>query len=385
MSTTQEGYDEPQDPYVDTSRRERRRGTAGCVAVLVALAVILGLGFVVLSQGRAFLEDLVSSSAGDDYPGPGTGEVLFEVQEGDSVAAIGRNLKSEGVTASVDAFISAASGEEGAESIQVGYYELQREMAAADALAVLIDPENLMLAQVTVPEGLRVTDTLDLLAEQTEFPRAAFEKVLDRPASIGLPAFADGNAEGYLFPSTYDIGPKDKPRDILVAMVDRWRAAADEARLRQRADELGHTPAELMIIASLIEAEGRGEDMPKISRVIYNRLDGPGDKGGTNGLLQIDAANAYGIGKSGTTALTEEELAEDTPYNTRLYPGLPPTPIEAPGQAAIEAAAAPAEGGWYYYVTVNLKTGETKFYEDYDGFLKGRDEYRAYCETSDAC
>ena len=72
-------------------------------------------------------------------------------------------------------------------------------------------------------------------------------------------------------------------------MVARWRQAADEAGLEEAPQTLGKTPAELMTIASLVEAEGRGDDMPKIARVIYNRLDGPGDKAGTNGLLQIDA------------------------------------------------------------------------------------------------
>ena len=258
-------------------------------------------------------------------------------------------------------------------------------MKAEDVLEILVDPDNLMIAAVTVPEGLRVVDIVDLLAKKTDFSRKQLRKALRSPG-LGLPDYANGNPEGYLFPSTYEIGPKDTAIDLMSAMVDRWEQAAEKANLEERADELGHTPAELMIIASLIEAEGRGDDMPKISRVIYNRLDGPGDKGGTNGTLGIDASNAYGLGLSGTTALTEEQLAQDTPYETRRRPGLPPTPIEAPGDAAIEAAANPAEGPWYYYVTVNLETGETKFYEDYNGFLQGRDEYREYCATqSDRC
>ena len=366
--------------------RPRRRGYAGCLAVLVALAVLAGLAWFAVSKGTEMLDKVLDSSSGEDYPGPGTGKVLFEVEEGDSVAQIGRNLKADGVVASVDAWLSAANADDRSQGIQVGFYQLKKEMPAEDALEILVEPDNLMLAQVTIPEGLRVTDILDQLAEQTEFERAAFKKVLAKPASIGLPDYANGNPEGYLFPSTYDVGPKDGPRQILKRMVDRWRQAADDADLEQRAAELGKTPAELMIIASLVEAEGRGDDMPKVARVIYNRLDGPGDKGGTNGLLQVDASNAYGIGKSGTTALTEEELAVDTPYNTRLYPGLPPTPIEAPGEAAIDAAANPADGPWYYYVTVNLRTGETKFYEDYEGFLQGKAEYEEYCATkSDRC
>ena len=84
-------------------------------------------------------------------------------------------------------------------------------------------------------------------------------------------------------------------------------------------------------------------------------------------------------------ALTEEDLEVDSPYNTRKYPGLPPGPIEAPGDAAIQAALNPEEGPWLWYVTVNLKTGETKFTDDYDEFLDFKAEYLEYCETSDAC
>ena len=153
-------------------------------------------------------------------------------------------------------------------------------------------------------------------------------------------------------------------------MVDRWREAADAAGLEEKAAELGKTPAELMTIASLIEAEGRGDDMPKISRVIFNRLDGPGDKGGTNGLLQIDASVNYGLDQELGVALTTEQLAAGhalqhlhaTPDSRRRRSRLA-------GDAAIAAAANPAEGDWYYYVTVDLATGETKFAETYDEFL----------------
>jgi UPF0755 protein len=371
--------------YVPGGRRRKGRGLKGCVAVLVALVVLLGGFYVALTQGVSWVADQFQGP--EDYPGPGTGSVEFTVNEGDTVAQIGRNLKAEGVTLSVQAFIDAAAGEPDSSGIQVGAYELQKEMRAADALEVLIDPDNLIgFPTVTVPEGLRLTEIVATLAENTDFPEQAWNRALQQPERIGLPDYAEGNAEGYLFPATYEIKPGMKPVRILKMMVDRWRQAADEAGLEEKAAELGKTPGELMIIASLIEAEGRGDDMPRIARVIYNRLDGPGDKGGTNGTLGIDASIAYGLGLSpGSTELTPEQLAEDTPYNTRLNAGLPPTPIEAPGDDAIAAAANPADGDWYYYVTVDLSTGETKFYEDYDGFLEGRDEYKAYCETSDRC
>ena len=371
--------------YVPGGRRRKGRGLKGCVAVLVALVVLLGGFYVVLTQGVSLIADQFQGP--DDYPGPGTGSVEFTVNEGDTTAQIGRNLKAEGVTKSVQAFIDAAAGEPDASGIQVGDYELQKQMKAADALEVLIDPANLIgFPTVTIPEGLRLTEIVSTLAENTDFPERAWNRALQQPDRIGLPDYAEGNAEGSLFPATYEVKPGMKPVAILKMMVARWNEAAEAADLEAKAAELGPTPAELMIIASLIEAEGRGDDMPKISRVIYNRLDGPGDKGGTNGTLGIDASIAYGLGLSpGSTELTPEQLAEDTPYNTRIHAGLPPTPIEAPGDDAIAAAANPAEGDWYYYVTVDLSTGETKFYEDYDGFLEGRDEYKAYCETSDRC
>ena len=377
--------DEQSYDYEPGGRRRKGRGLKGCVAVLVALVVLLGGFYVALTQGVSWVSDQFQGP--EDYPGPGTGSVEFTVNEGDTVAQMGRNLKEQGVTKSVQAFIDAAAGESASSGIQVGAYELQKEMKASDALEVLIDPANLIgFPTVTIPEGLRLTEIVSTLAENTDFPKAAWDRALQQPDKLGLPDYAEGNAEGYLFPATYEIKPGMKPVGILKTMVARWREAADAAQLEAKAEELGHTPAELMIIASLIEAEGRGEDMPKIARVIYNRLDGPGDKGGTNGTLGIDASIAYGLGLSpGSTELTPEQLAEDTPYNTRINAGLPPTPIEAPGDDAIAAAANPEDGGWYYYVTVDLSTGETKFYEDYDGFLEGRDEYKAYCESSDRC
>lgn len=385
------GYDDPDSYRTDPDGsgrgrggRRRSRSGGGCLKVGLVFAVVLGL---IVAGGFVGYRELKERFADpEDYPGPGTGEVSFEVKQGDTITAMGRGLRELDVVASVDAFIEEANTDPDAASIQVGFYPMREQMSAADALAVLTDPANIVKNAVTIPEGLRVSDVTRVLAESTDFSRRQFNRALRQTEALGLPDYAEGNPEGYLFPATYDFGPNAKPIDMLKAMVDRWRQAAEEANLEGAAEDLGKTPAELMIIASLIEAEGRGADMPKISRVIYNRLDGPGDKGGTNGRLGIDAAIAYGLGLSpGSTELTPEQLAEDTPYNTRIREGLPPTPIEAPGDEAIAAAANPAEGGWYYYVTVDLSTGETRFYEDYDGFLEGRALYKQYCETSDRC
>jgi UPF0755 protein len=370
------------DPYVAGGRRRRkRRRVPGCLAVLLALVVLLGGAAFGVMKGAAFLKDRLASP--EDYPGPGHGKVLFEVLEGDTAAAMGRTLKDKGVVASVEAFTDAAAAEPASRTIQVGFYQMQKEMRAEDALAVLIDSDNLIRNAVTIPEGLRLTDTLDLLAKKTDFKRAEFEQVLEDPDAIGLPDFAGGNAEGYLFPATYDVGPKDTPKSILTAMVDRWRQAADDADLEGAAERLGYTQAELMTIASLVQAEARGDDMPKVARVIYNRLEDV--TGPTVGKLQIDATVNFAHDRDLGVALTTEDLQIDSPYNTYLNPGLPPGPIEAPGDEAIQAATNPADGDWLYYVTVNLRTGETKFTSSYEEFLQFKDQLREYCTTSKAC
>lgn len=361
-------------------RRKKKHGFAGCLAVLVALVVVLGGAYYVGNMGYHYLKDHLQHSA--DYPGPGYGSVLFQVHEGDSTGTIGRNLKAAGVVASVDSFLQAANGNT---SIQVGYYQLKKRMSAHDAFAVLNNPKNLVTTAVTIPEGLRAQDIVDVLVARTKYPRSAFERALKDAQALGLPSYAHGNAEGYLFPSTYGFGPKEKPADMLKDMVDRWRQAAAEDGLESGAAKLGRTPAEIMTIASLIQAEGRGSDMPKVSRVIYNRLDGPGDQQGTNGRLQIDATINYALHRKGVVAVTTEETHVDSPYNTYDNPGLPPGPINSPGDEAIQAALHPASGDWYYYLTVNLRTGETKFGHTYQDFLEFKQEYDQYCTTSSRC
>ncbi|GGD26463.1 endolytic transglycosylase MltG [Nocardioides daphniae] len=368
-------------PEGGARKARKRRSPLGVIVVLTVIVLVCAGLYVGVSKGVDWVQD--QFGAADDFSGPGTGEVIFEVREGDTAAAIGRSLKEAGVVASVEAFISVATADSRSSKIQVGYYPLRKEMSAAEALEVLVDPSKQVKNLVTVPEGLRVVDIVDVLVEKTDFKRGQYEAALKDPAALGLPDYANGNPEGYLFPATYDIGPKDKPKDILAKMVARWRQAADEVQLESRAAALGYTPAELMTVASLVEAEGRGDDMGKIATVIYNRIENPG--AGTGGKLQIDATVNYALGRTGTIAVTTEETRTEHPYNTYVVQGLPPGPIEAPGEEAMAAAGNPVDGPWIYYVTVDLKTGETKFTDSYDEFLGFKAEYKSYCTTSDAC
>lgn len=373
------------DPYFDDEpapKRKRRFG--GCLAVLVAMAVVLGGFYVVGDRAIDYVKDMVAPPA--DYPGPGTDPVSFEVHEGDTVSAVGRNLKEAGVVESVDAFIDAANKE--GLTVQVGFFPLKKEMKAADAVKVLANPDNIDTVNVTITEGSRAKAIYKVLAEKTGKKPADFKKAAQDTEAIGLPAYAKGNVEGYLFPATYAFPPDATPTEMLAMMVDRWEQALGDNDIEARAAQLkcgdgkACTAEQIMTVASLVEAEGRGDDMAKIARVIYNRVENPGTAGQA-GVLQIDATVNYALGKSGSTELGGVDVQSvDSPYNTYTNKGLPPGPIGAPGDAAIQAALNPADGDWYYYVTVNLKTGETKFAKNYEQFLKYKAEYKAYCRST---
>jgi len=341
--------------------RPRRRGA---FAVLLALVLMLALAAAAFAGVRQ-VSALFGAQA-EDYPGPGVGEVRIEVGAGQSATAIGRTLHEQDVVASVGAFADAARADERAAGIQPGFYRLRRQMPAADALAVLIDPGQRIQTSVTVPEGLRVERVLDLLTEQTNLARADFEAALADPAALGLPAYAQGRAEGFLFPATYDIPPDADAADVLRLMVRRFDQAAAQVGL----DAGPLPPYELLTLASLLEAEARlDEDFGRVSRVAYNRL-------AARDRLQFDSTISYALGEN-REVVTAQDLEVDSDYNTYKITGLPPGPINSPGERALEAAKNPPPGDWYWFVTVDLESGETKFTASYEEFLVFKEQLKA--------
>jgi UPF0755 protein len=379
------------DPFVlaeDAPRQaggRRKKRFSGCLPMLVFIAVaVLLIAAAVKYVIGPWVEDLFADA--EDYPGPGKGEVTFVIDPGQTIPSMGDELEDLGVVASAEAFEDAADENGDTTGIQAGTYLLKEEMKASDVVDILVDPANLSQSTVTVPEGLRAVDIVDRIAENTDFPKKKVQQALDNVGELGLPDYARGNPEGYLFPATYPLTPDDTAESLLQAMVDRWDQAAGDLDLEAAADEVGYTPAEIMTVASLVQAEGRGRDMAKIARVIYNRIENIGTAG-TVGRLQIDATVDYALGRPLTVSLTQEERENTrSPYNTFTNVGLPPGPIGNPGEEAIDAALHPADGDWYYYVTVNLNTGKTKFAESYDEFLQYQDELRSWCDDHpDVC
>lgn len=315
------------------------------VALAVAIVLVFGLGYAVV--------ELVSTQT--DYPGPGTGSVRVQITPGMSVRAMGRELEKAGVVRTEGAFVRAAKLQPRATSIQPGFYELRLKMKARDAIAALLDPKSRVLSRVTVREGWRVSEVVPFIAKRGDLPRAELDAAIKDAPALGLPAYAKGNVEGFLFPATYDIEPDDTGREVIARMLARFRQGAAKVRLEERAAAVNISPYQAVIVASIVEAEARRpEDFGKVARVIYNRLNA-----GTR--LQMDSTVHFATGSNGSVFTTSGERASTSPYNTYRYTGLPPGPINSPGERALEAALAPTPGDWIFFVSVNLDTGENRF------------------------
>ena len=337
----------------ERDRRRKQRRRKNTTALVVVLVVLLGIGVAVWKLGMPLIEDLRGTpvASTDDYPGPGQGEVEVTIPAGATGAAMATILLEADVVASAGAFTEAFAANPDAPGIQPGTYRLQLQMRAADAVAALINSENRIVTRVTLREGLRVNQTLEKLSAVTTLPLEEFQAAMADPAALGLPAEAGGNFEGWLFPATYSFEPGTTAAQMLQTMIAKTVSVLD-AR--------GIAPADrqrVLILASLAEGEARtAEDRAKVVRAIYNRLD-------ISMPLQIDAAVAYGLGISGKD-LTRDQIspnATDNPYNTYAHMGLPPGPINSPGEVSIDAALSPADGPWLFWVTVNPDTGETLF------------------------
>ncbi|MFE3454573.1 endolytic transglycosylase MltG [Nonomuraea sp. NPDC059194] len=209
---------------------------------------------------------------------------------------------------------------------------------------------------VTVREGQWLWQTFRQLTGATGRPVRDFERAARDGAALGLPGYAKGGLEGFAFPGTYEVSPSSNPGELLAAMVSRFKRAADSAGLAEGAKRLRRTPLEVLTVASIVEAETRDKrDMPKVARVIYNRLNRTPEM-----RLQLDSPLRYGTGKAGGE-VTLQDLKRASPYNTYQNAGLPPGPIGNPGADAIEAALRPATGPWLYFVETDPKKGTMKF------------------------
>ncbi|RZS89424.1 UPF0755 protein [Motilibacter rhizosphaerae] len=370
MTTTQETPQRSPRPPRPGRGAERVKSA---IAVLIALAMLGGLG------GGAYYavhKAFGKVSTTDDWSGEGTAAQPVTVEKGDTAAVIGRRMKALGVVRTVQAFVDAARADDRSAKIQPGTYRLRKHMGAKDALDLLLDPTARVSIKVVVPEGMTAEEIVALLAKKTKLPQAQFEAALTNPR-LGLPSWAGGKAEGFLFPATYAFEPGDKPLAMVQQMVAQARrqfvklGITDASGAPASGDGgANRAPYDVLRVASMLEKEVNSqEDYGKAARVAYNRLD-------SHQALGFDSALHYSLGQD--VPLTTEIIdgkERDNPYNLRRRPGLPPTPISNPGAATLAAAMDPTPGDWLYFLTIDMKKGTTLFFKTNSEFVAAKAKY----------
>lgn len=318
--------------------------------VLVALLVLVVVGVVAVGGGVAFWRTAFASAP--DYSGSGTGSVDVHVLKGATASDIGVTLHDAGVVKSAKAFRNAARKDDRSLKIQPGWYRLRLRMQARLALGLLLDPAARLRSKVTIPEGTTLDKTLQLIAKSvTDVSLPSLREAAANPATLDLPSWAHGHLEGLLFPATYEIEPGTSAVEVLRTLVDEFQVRAERHDLVDRAAALHLTPYEALTVASLVEGEtGDASDRGKVARVVYNRI-----KAGMR--LQFDSTVKYAYALRGVTKtrLLFRDLDVASPYNTYAHAGLPPGPIDSPGDAAIEAALDPTPGPWLYFVVIDTQ------------------------------
>jgi UPF0755 protein len=348
------------------SSRSAMRRAAPWIAltvVVVALTIAAGVGYYFY---RTYVHP-------PDYTGPGTGSVTVHIQSGETATQVGQQLMTQGVVESVRAFSNAAKASGHGSALEPGYYRLHEHMAAALAFALLLKPSSRVEVNLLVLPGQRLYEIIDNLGKETGNLKG-YQQAAKDTAALGLPPYAKGNPEGYLFPATYTAQPGTSPTTVLREMVQRFGQEAASADLAKWARKDQVSEGDIIITASICQAEGRSaKDMAKIARVIYNRLN---DKM----PLQLDSTVLYALKSRNPDVTIAQTRDTKSPYNTYLHVGLPPGPIDSPGDTAIRAAEQPIAGhhDWLYFLTVNPQTGQTKFTDSYTVFQGYVQELNAY-------
>jgi len=330
------------------SRRDLRRNRSRRPRLIIALVTVLVLGLSAFVL-RYDIRNLSEQLSGAEYSGDGSTLVKVTIKYGDVGTDVAKKLVAADVTKNYDITLRNIYAKD--PTFFPGTYRIPSKISSAKAITLLTDPSNSIVTKVTIREGLRDTKVFELLADATGILVSDFKTASKNLSDFGLPKAAP-SLEGYLFPATYSLDPSLTAGEILQVLVARTKQQLVEDGVPKK---LWHRT---LTLASIIQREARqADDFYKVSRVFQNRVavDMP---------LQSDATVSYGV-NGNTFQTSAADRRDPNPYNTYLYPGLPLGPISGAGALAIDAALNPAEGKWLYFVSVNLKTGETVFSNTY--------------------
>lgn len=306
--------------------------------VLIALSVVMT---VVLSVGGTAMWYLRQVNPPDEVSSGKPLATNFTVNQGDSLISVSNRLEQEGFIVNASVFRWYAERKGGID-LQPGYFSLVKHEHIGEIMKKLNKSPSITFTKVTFPEGFTIKQIAQRIEDKTtritaqSFYEAMTNELLTSeylPKNMAPLDLAPYRFEGLLFPDTYQVSGNESVASVLDRMLRLMERVGKQEGIADSQAKVGKSPYQVLIIASIIEREAKLEiDRGKISRVIYNRLE--------RGMpLQIDATLYY---NSPENASFTELKAIDSPYNSYLYNGLPPTPIASPGRAAIRAALNPS-------------------------------------------
>lgn len=287
---------------------------------------------------------LVLGSAACAGSGEGTGNaVRVRVRQGAPFSEVADSLGALGIIENAGMFRLYARFTGKAKLIRPGTYEFRQGAGWAYVLGELV-AGRILTEKLVIPEGLRVGEIADLIAALADVDGDSLAATLTDTAAARRHGVPGPTMEGYLYPATYTV-PVDASADALVAELVAAYHAVWTSERRQRAAAIGLSEREVVTLASIIEEEAmRAEEMPLISAVYHNRLR-------IGMALQADPTVQYALGGHRERLLFADiEKVQDHPYNTYARPGLPPGPIAAPSERAIDAALDPDDVDYLYFV-----------------------------------
>ncbi len=362
---------------------------SGIALLLVSVTLALGACSAAGEPGLSIY--LRTHRAELDKPsGTATGPQRFVIEPGMAARTVAENLANHGLIADPTLFEAYVRVNDLDDKLQAGVYTLEPTMTVRE-IAEALQQSIAESVMVTIPEGWRMEQAADSLAEAQAFDDPAQAEVYrtivttgdlsaldaarwpflaDRPAGAGL--------EGYLFPDTYALLAENaEASDLVASQLDAFAArVAPRYAQAVAAGATDLTLHEVVTLASIVEREAVvPAERPAIARVYLNRL-----LAGT--VLNADPTVQYAMGYQPATGqwwktpvTLEEYGAVDSPYNTYLYPGLPPAPIAAPGLSSIEAVLAPDASNYLYFVALTDGSGRHVFATTYEEHLENVAQY----------
>jgi len=320
------------------------------VAIGLVCVVTLSLHFV-----------RVPGSSAPDFPcGSGSETTAnINIASGESGSEIAQSLFDAGVVKSSEAYFRVAVGDPRSQKVAPGNHEINLSLCATEALNQLLDSSRIT-GLISITEGAWLSEILPQFYA-AKFSQSSVSAALN---SVVKPS-GFSTIEGLLFPAQYSFATDTPANEALQSMVDR--ASKEMKAAGFYASKERFTPQQLLIIASLVQAEGNTEDFAKISQVIRNRL--------TKGMpLQFDSTVHYVKKTRGSIFLSTQSTLLNSPYNTYRKYGLPPGPINNPGSDALRAAVNPMPGDWLYFITV--APFDTRYTSDISQFNDWKVEYK---------